>query len=62
MRLIKLTTALWYDPNWLRSFRAAWHYRVYWWDYRRPRSWVESLALGPLRLDVHVEGVLANSE
>jgi len=60
MRLLKFTCAMWYDEHWFHSFSVAWKYRAYWWDYHRPRPWVESLAVGPLRLDVHGEGNLAH--
>ena len=54
MRLFKLTFtltfALWYEPNWLRSFRQSWRRRAYWLA-KRPRQ----LTLGPLRFDYKLD-------
>lgn len=58
MRLFKFQFSLWFDVHWLTHFRKSWAIRGYWLDYKRPRNWVESISLGPVRLDVKVEGVL----
>ena len=58
MRLAKLALALWYDPNWSHFLRKSWTKRRYWFVYERPQPWRESVTLGPVRVDVTVEGVL----
>ena len=58
MRIIKFNFAVWFDPQWFRFALKSALKRGYWFDYRRPAPWTEMVTLGPLRLDVKVEGVL----
>lgn len=55
MRLFKVLISVWVDVNWLRSLPKSWARRGYWFNYRRPRPWVEQAQFGPVRFDVKTE-------
>jgi len=53
MRLFKLTMAVWYEPTWAKFFRKSWRKRGYWLAHQPMQ-----FTLGPIRLDVKLEGKL----
>lgn len=59
MRVLRLTFALWWDPNWSRHLRRSWRKRRYW--LTRPQSpsvhgRALALQFGPLTLKWTAEG------
>ena len=59
MRVCRITTAIWWDPHWRRSFRKSWKQRRYWLakpEYTAIAGRPLAVQLGPLTLKFILEG------